>query len=110
MNLKIFEKAKSEFTNALCSSGMDEHSFELSFSDELINDEDYYSFLMSVQVNKFSTDAGDCVPEPVTFQIDYDKDTGEIVFIIGEDTGTEITYGNVFAYMYFSTCKLSEDL
>lgn len=61
---------------------------------------------MLVKVNKFSTDECICVPEPVTFQIDYDKDTDEIGFIIGEDTNTEITYGNVFSYMYFSTIEI----
>lgn len=109
MNQEIFDKAKAKFTNALCHSGIDEYSFKIVFTDELVDDGDYYSLLLSVTVNPFPTDEGECTPEPVTFQVDYDKDHGELFFIIGEDTQQEITYGNVFAYMYFSTIEPKTD-
>lgn len=105
MRATAFNKAKELFLHALCSSGMDEHSVSIEFDSELVDEDDDYSFLLSVTIKPFSTDQGPCVPEPVIFQVDYQADDDEINFIVGEDTQQEITYGNVFSYMYFSTIE-----
>ena len=109
MNEAVFHEAKQLFIDALLCSGMDEHCLKITFDSELVDEAGVYSFLLSVQIAPYQTDEGPCNPKPVIFQVDK-VDGEEPCFIVGEDTETSIRYGNVFAYMYFSTLEIEAEL
>ena len=95
-------KGKASLAHALCCCGMDEHSFDLTLTETLIDDDCEVGFTVTVQLKPYSTDDGLVEPAPVTFELCHAKDSDDVYLIVGEDDEWDITYGNVFAYMYFT--------
>lgn len=106
MRDEIFQEAKDLFSDAMTSSGMDDASFEIKFDSELVDEEDNYAFLLSVKINPHQTDNGPVEYKEVIFEVCKNEWDEEPYFIIGEDTEQEITYGNVFCYMYFNVAAI----
>lgn len=95
------EKLRQLITSALLESGCDESRFTLHEESELCDEDDYRSLLVGIQFKPFEYDDGRIIPTCFNQQFDLDKLTGEWTMIVGEDTPWPITYGNLFANMYF---------
>lgn len=65
------------------------------------DDEERLTFTTSLKLTPFHTDDGELIPEPVTFEIQYDREGNDYWLVIGEFEEVGISYGNVMATMYF---------
>lgn len=94
--------------NELCKSGVSKDSFTLTSDDrDLLDDnEDELSFGVTVKVKSFNTDDGPTREDQHYFITVYNKDDQQFYLIWGEDEYVEITYGNLYSFMYFSSIEL----
>jgi hypothetical protein len=92
-------------TKELLICGCDDNAFTVTVSDLLYDDESGRSLLVDILHAEIPSDGGLLKPDTVTLQFDYDKVDGVHALIVGEDTPWSITYGNLFAMMYFSSLK-----
>ena len=94
----IDEAKKSGMGFEICN---DEHDGVLD------GDDDYLSFTTTIKAADFMSDDGEIKPEPVTFEMQYDRDLNEYGLTIGEGDEISLTYGNVMAIMYFNLVPVS---
>ena len=99
MNIEL----KQQLTECLCAVGPDKHSFTITETDRLVDDEDCISVLVTIQFKPFHTDDGEVSPEPVTLQIDqYPGEDDEFHIITGEDDLNPLSPEYLYAIMFFS--------
>lgn len=103
-NLQLVERMLGKVMECLCGSGLGPDHFDVEDGGILDDDEDRLSILVDVTPKPIETDDGLITPSTTTLQVDMDKDSGEVMLITGEDTEWDLTYGNLYAAMYWSNC------
>ena len=106
-NDEIIKAGSDELIDEAKKSGM---GFEICNDEHdgvLDEDDDYLSFTTTIKATDFMSDDGEIKPEPVTFEMQYDRDSKGYELIIGEGDELPLTYGNVMALMYFNLVPVS---
>jgi len=98
----LLDSVKAELMRCACP----DTALDVLLDSELYDDEGSVSVLVSVQFKPFNCDDGRVVPPPVTLEFRYDKANSEWSLMTGEDAENRITYGNLFASMYFNTLEV----
>jgi hypothetical protein len=110
MSESIINKAIKLVTSALGYTKYKNGLFNVEYSEDLVDEEDYYSFTLSISMNELGTDDGIYIlPKPVLIQIDYWKDSDKLILITGEDTENDITKASLYECMFFESALVSKE-
>lgn len=106
-NLQRVEGMLRKVVECLCGGGLGPDHFDVEDGGILDDNEERLYMLVEIVPRPFETDDGLITPHKTTVEVAMEKDNGETLLITGEDTEWDLTYGNLYAVMYWSNCGVT---
>lgn len=103
-NLQLVERLLGKVMECLCGNGLQPSHFDVEDGGILDDNEDRLYMLVEITPKPIETDDGLINPSKTVLQVAIDKEDGETLLITGEDTEWDLTYGNLYAAMYWNNC------
>ncbi len=102
---EAIDSGTNQIKDAIAGCGTDIRTINIVLSEILNDDDDGVAFTLEVTLKPFQTDDGEVAPPPAIIELYHNRGTEEISMTVGEDSEWGITYGNVFAFLYFNNLK-----